>query len=53
MITLAIETSCDETSVALIKDGREVLFPVIPDCIKNVDTKAGIVTAHVMKGLMD
>ena len=29
MITLAIETSCDETSVALIKDGREVLSNII------------------------
>ena len=24
MLTLAIETSCDETSCAVIKDGREV-----------------------------
>ncbi|NLC73054.1 MAG: tRNA (adenosine(37)-N6)-threonylcarbamoyltransferase complex transferase subunit TsaD, partial [Ruminococcaceae bacterium] len=25
MIILAIETSCDETAVALVKDGREIL----------------------------
>ena len=29
LITLAIETSCDETSVALVADGREVLSNVI------------------------
>lgn len=29
MIGLSIETSCDETSVAIIKDGREVLSNVI------------------------
>jgi len=29
MITLGIETSCDETAVALLKDGREVLADVV------------------------
>jgi N6-L-threonylcarbamoyladenine synthase len=29
LVTLAIETSCDETSVALVADGREVLSNVI------------------------
>lgn len=29
MITLAIETSCDETSCAILKDGREVLSNII------------------------
>ena len=29
LITLAIETSCDETSVAIVKNGREVLSNVI------------------------
>ncbi len=29
MIVLAVETSCDETSVALIKDGKEVLSNVV------------------------
>ena len=29
MLTLAVETSCDETSCAVIKDGREVLSNII------------------------
>ena len=29
MVTLGIETSCDETSAALVKDGREVLSNVV------------------------
>ena len=29
MLILAIETSCDETSVAVVRDGREVLSNVI------------------------
>ena len=41
------------TDVMETKEGKEVLFPVIPDCIKKVDTKEGIVRAHVMKGLIE
>lgn len=29
IITLGIESSCDETSVAIVKNGREVLSNVI------------------------
>ena len=29
MIVLGIETSCDETAAALVKDGREVLADVV------------------------
>ncbi len=31
----------------------EVLLPVIPSCIKNVDIEAGIITAYIMPGLID
>jgi N6-L-threonylcarbamoyladenine synthase len=34
MLTLAIETSCDETSSAVIKDGREVLSNIISSQIE-------------------
>lgn len=29
MIGLTIETSCDETSVAILRDGREVLSNIV------------------------
>lgn len=48
-----IETGANNVFAIETKEGREVLFPVIPDCIKSVDTEAGVVTAHVMKGLLD
>lgn len=48
-----IETGANNVFAIETEDGREVLFPVIPDCIKKVDTNAGVVIAHVMKGLMD
>ena len=33
--------------------GREVLLPAIPDCIKDVDVEAKRLTVHIMKGLLD
>ena len=29
MIVLGIETSCDETAVAIVKDGKEVISSVV------------------------
>ena len=29
MLVLGVETSCDETSVAIVRDGKEVLSNVI------------------------
>ena len=43
LITLAIESSCDETSVALVKDGREVLSNVISSQIEVHKVFGGVV----------
>jgi N6-L-threonylcarbamoyladenine synthase len=40
MLILAIETSCDETSAAVVKDGREILSNVISS---QVEFHSGIV----------
>ena len=48
-----IETGANNVFAINLPDGREVLFPVIDDCIKEVNTEEGRVVAHVMKGLMD
>ena len=47
-VTDVMETGANNVFVIETKEGKEVLFPVIPDCIKKVDTKEGIVRAHVM-----
>lgn len=52
-VTDVIETGANNVFAVRLEEGREILFPVIPDCIKKVDTEAGIVTAHIMKGLME
>jgi N6-L-threonylcarbamoyladenine synthase len=46
IIILAIETSCDETSAAVVKDGREVLSNVISTQI-NIHKKFGGVVPEV------
>lgn len=46
MLTLAIETSCDETSVAVVKDGREVLSNIISSQIE-IHRKFGGVVPEV------
>lgn len=52
-VTDTIETGANHVFAVEMEDGREVLLPVIPDCIKRVDVEAGIVVAHIMKGLLD
>lgn len=42
-ITLAIESSCDETSVALVADGRELLSNIIASQIKVHQAFGGVV----------
>lgn len=48
-----IETGANPVFEIRTEEGRNVLFPVIPQCIKNVDVEKGVVTAHIMDGLMD
>lgn len=46
MLTLGIESSCDETSVAIVKDGREVLSNIIASQI-DVHKKYGGVVPEI------
>lgn len=47
-----LETGANLVYVVL-HEGKEVLLPVIPDCVKNVDVEQNKVTVHIMKGLLD
>lgn len=48
-----IETGANNVFVIETEEGREVLFPSIPECIKKVDVEEKQVVAHIMPGLMD
>ena len=43
MLVLGVESSCDETSVAIVKDGKEVLSCVINSQIKIHEKFGGVV----------
>lgn len=46
-------SGANDVFVIELNDGREVLFPVIPDCVKDVNIAEQKITVHVMKGLLD
>ena len=48
-----LQTGANDVYVVEKADGSEILFPVIADCIKNVDIENGNITVHVLKGLLD
>ena len=48
-----METGANGVYVVKTPEGREVLFPVIEQCVLNKDIKNKTITVHVMKGLMD
>ncbi len=48
-----METGANNVFVIGTEEGKEVLFPSIPDCIKKVDVEKKQVVAHIMPGLME
>ncbi len=48
-----METGANHVFVIEMPEGKEVLFPSIPECIKQVDVENKKVVAHIMPGLLD
>lgn len=48
-----LETGANNVFVIVTDDGKEVLFPSIPECIKRVDVEKKEVVAFIMPGLME
>ena len=48
-----LQTGANDVYLVKSKSGGELLFPVIKDCIKNVDIENQVVTVHIMPGLLD
>lgn len=48
-----LQTGANDVYVVKMEDGREVLLPVIRDCIKKIDLEQGEILVHLMKGLLD
>jgi len=43
MLVLGIETSCDETAAAIVRDGKEILSNVIYSQVKTHTPHGGVV----------
>ena len=43
MIVLGVETSCDETAVAIVKDGKEVISSVVYSQIDIFEKFGGVI----------
>ena len=48
-----LQTGANDVYVVKMEDGREILLPVIRNCIKKVDLEQGEIVVHLMKGLLD
>lgn len=51
--TDVLQTGANDVYVITCGDGKEVLFPAIPQCILKVDLETQTMLVHVMDGLMD
>ena len=48
-----LQNGANDVYVVQTDSAQELLFPVIPDCVKKVDIENSVVTVHVMEGLLD
>ena len=53
VLTDVIQTGANDVYAVKCPNGKEVLLPVIDECILDVDLERQQVTAHIMPGLVD
>ena len=51
-LTDVMETGANDVFVVETKDGKEVLLPCIPDCIRDINVEEKKITAYIMPGLI-
>ncbi len=52
-LTDVIKTGANDVYEVKTAEGKEVLLPAIKECVLNVDLTEGVVTVHIMDGLLD
>lgn len=52
-LTDVISTGANDVYEVKTTEGKEVLLPAIKECILKVDLDAGVITVHIMDGLLD
>ena len=48
-----ITSAANNVYIVKRDDGKELLIPVIPDCIVGNDTESKVTTVHLLDGLLD
>jgi 16S rRNA processing protein RimM len=48
-----MQTGANDVFVVTLNDGRELLLPVIKDCVLDIDYDKKCVTVRLMKGMLD
>ena len=48
-----METGSNDVYLIRGEEGREILIPAIRDCVLDIDLEQGVMTVHVMPGLLD
>ncbi len=51
-LTNVMETGANDVFIVETKDGKEVLLPCIPDCIREVNVEEKKIVAYIMPGLV-
>ena len=52
-LTDVIKTGANDVYEVKTAEGKEVLLPAIKECVRNVDLTEGLITVHIMDGLLD
>lgn len=52
-LTDVIKTGANDVYEVKTEEGKEVLLPAIKECVRTVDLEAGVITVHIMDGLLD
>ncbi len=52
-VTDVLQTGANDVYEITLPNGKEVLFPGIPQCLLSVDLEGKKIVFHIMKGLMD
>lgn len=52
-LTDVIKTGANDVYEVRTGEGKDVLLPAIKECVLGVDIEEGIVTVHIMDGLLD
>jgi 16S rRNA processing protein RimM len=53
VLSEVLTNGANDVYVVRLKNEKEVLLPVIPDCVKEIDTEGKKVVVHLMPGLLE